>query len=55
MGAPGVSRATIWEAHKAYKREILISIDAKKKKDRIRDMERTIKEIQDLEQKHKKA
>lgn len=40
---PGVSRATIWEAHKAYIRGILISIGDRKNKDGARDMERTIK------------
>lgn len=39
----------IWEAHKAYIRGKLISIGARKKKERSKDMERTKKEIHELE------
>lgn len=50
---PELSKATIWEAHKAVIRGKLISIGAGKKKERGKNMMRTIKEIYELEQRHK--
>lgn len=50
---PDVTKATIWEAHKAYIRGKLISIGARKKKERERTMKNVIKELYELEQEHK--
>lgn len=51
---PELSKATIWEAHKTVIRGTLISIGAGKKKERRKKMVRTIEEIHELEQRHKK-
>lgn len=51
---PELSKATIWEADKAVIRGKLISIGAGKKKERRKNMTRIIKEIHELEQRHKK-
>lgn len=50
---PDVTKVTIWEAHKAYVRGKFISIGAGKKKERERTMKNVIKELHELEQKHK--
>lgn len=50
---PEVSKATIWETHKAYIRGKLISLGAGKKKEREIKMKNTVKELYDLKQKHK--
>lgn len=46
--------STLWEAHKAYIRGILISIGAGKKKERLGKIESLTEEIHRLEQAHKK-
>lgn len=45
-----ISRATLWGAHKAYIRGVLISIGAGKKRERRKKMSLLYKEIQELEQ-----
>lgn len=51
---PDLSKATIWEAHKAVIRGQLIAIGARKKKEREIALQKSLKEIYDLEQRHKK-
>lgn len=48
-----MSSATIWEAHKAYIRGKLISLGAGKKKVREANKKKKIRELQELENKHK--
>lgn len=50
---PEVSKATIWEAHKSVIRGKLIAIGARKKQERKTNMQQIIKEIYELERKHK--
>lgn len=50
---PELTKATIWEAHKAFIKGKLISIRARKK-ERENTMEKIVKEIYELEQRHKK-
>lgn len=51
---PEITKATIWEAHNMVIRGKLISIGARKKKEKENTMEKIVKEIYDLEQRHKK-
>ncbi|CAI9571030.1 unnamed protein product, partial [Staurois parvus] len=48
-----VSLATVWEAHKAYVRGILIAIGAKKKRERREKISGLLKEIAEMELLHK--
>ena len=50
---PELSTALIWEAHKAVIRGQLIVIGSRKKKERDINMRKILKEIHDLEQRHK--
>lgn len=47
-----ITEVTLWEAHKAYIRAILIEIGSRKKMERKKNMEVLIKEIHVLEQRH---
>lgn len=49
-----VSGSTLWEAHKAYIRGILIEIGARKKRQRTEKTQKLIEEITRAEQEHKK-
>lgn len=50
-----ISEATLWEAHKAYVRGILIQLGTERKKAGIRRKNALIKDITRIEQKHKKT
>lgn len=46
---PDVLEATKWEAHKAYIRGIIISMGARRKKERANNIEKFVKEVYQLE------
>lgn len=54
-GTSEIADDTLWEAHKAYIRGILISMGTRRKKERIKKRAKLIEEIYLLEQRHKKG
>lgn len=54
INMPGeITEVTVWEAHKAYIRGILMMVGSKRKKRLIKEKKVLLKEIQELEQQHK--